>query len=479
MRNVNVIKSLKIFLASLFVSACAVGPDYVQPTVEVPVVYKEAADGWKIAQPQDECDRGAWWEIFNDHQLNKLEEQVNSANQTIAGAQAQYRQAQALVDEARAGYAPTLTGAAAVARQKQSSLATSSTAAVLIPRAPYTNYSASLSAAWEPDLWGSVSRLVEANEAGAQASAAQLAGVRLAAQASLAQFYFQLRALDAMQKLLDDNVVASEKLLALTQNRYKSGVVSQLDVAQAQSQYQTAQVQAIDNGVSRAQYEHAIAVLIGQPPAIFSLGRAPLTEMPPEIPLQVPSSLLERRPDVAQAERLMAQANAEIGIAVSAFFPALTLAATGGFSSNTFGNWLTVPAQVWSVGPQLAATLFDGGLRSAKTEAAYATYDQSVAAYRQTVLTAFQDVEDNLASLRILASEVAMQNEAVASAKLALKLVINAYKAGIVPYANVLTAQITAYAAEENAVSITGRRMVAAVGLVKALGGGWANGEIR
>jgi len=472
-------KIFLLFLTALFISACEVGPDYVQPAIDVPKAYKESDPNWKVAEPQDTGESGAWWEIFKDPVLNQLEAQLNLANQNIAVAEAQYRQAQALVGQAWAGYAPTLTASAAVTRQQQSQLATSSAAASLSSRQPFTAYSTNFTAVWEPDLWGNVSRLVESNEAGAQASAAQLAAVRLAAQGSLAQYYFQLRTLDALQKLLDENVMASEKLLKLTQNRYQAGVASQLDVAQAQSQYQTAQVQATDNGVNRALYEHAVAVLIGQPPATFALVRAPLMQAPPDIPLQVPSVLLERRPDVAEAERLMAQANAEIGVAVSAYFPLLTLTASGGFSSRSAQNWFTVPAQVWSIGPQLAATLFDGGLQRAKVDAAYAVYDQNVALYRQTVLAAFQDVEDNLATLRILGSEVATQNAAVESAKLALKLVVEGYKAGTVDYSSVLTAQITAYTAEETAINIMGRRMVAAVGLIKALGGGWNKAELK
>lgn len=473
------IKRFPFFLLVLLMSACQVGPDYRQPPVDIPTIYKESCTGWKMAEPQDACESGPWWEIFKDPVLSQLETQLNLANQNIAAAEAQYRQAQALVNQARAGYAPTLTASAAVIRQQQSKLATNSTAVSLSSRQPFTTYSTNFAAAWEPDLWGNVSRSVEANEAGAQASAAQLASVRLAAQGSLAQYYFQLRTLDALQKLLDENVMASEKLLKLTQNRYKAGVASQLDVAQAQSQYQTAQVQATDNGINRALYEHAIAVLSGQPPATFAITRAPLTQAPPDIPLQVPSVLLERRPDVAEAERLMAQANAQIGIAVSAYFPLLTLTASGGFSSKTTQSWFTAPAQVWSVGPQLAAVLFDGGLQNAKVDAAYAVYDQSIASYRQAVLAAFQDVEDNLATLRILGSEVATQNTAVESAKLALKLVVEEYKAGIVDYSSVLTAQITAYTAEETAINIMGRRMIAAVGLIKALGGGWNKAELN
>jgi NodT family efflux transporter outer membrane factor (OMF) lipoprotein len=461
---------ISIFLFSLFLNACTVGPDYVRPKVAVPTHYKEAKNkDWKIAQPQDACNRGEWWKIFNDPQLNTLEAQVNISNQNIAAAAAQYQQALALVDEARASYFPTITGSASLTRQKLGvSNSTSSSSSNIS-----TANSLLLDASWEPDLWGSVRRSVEANAAGAQASAAQLALVRLTAQASLAQFYFELRALDKDQKILNDTGSDYKKSLKLTQNRYAVGVAGRADVVQAQSQLESAQALAINNGINRAQFEHAIAVLIGQPPANFAMAFKPLTATPPKIPLQVPSALLERRPDIAQAERQMAQANAQIGVAIAAYFPTLTLSASANTQNSGYAHWFSLPTLAWAIGPQLAETLFDGGLRSATTAAARANYVASVATYRQTVLTAFQDVEDNLAALRILTAQALVQNQAADSARHALQLMINQYKAGTAAYSDVLTAQTNAYTAEKAAADVTGLRMTAAVGLIKALGGSW------
>jgi NodT family efflux transporter outer membrane factor (OMF) lipoprotein len=456
-----------------FLSACAVGPNYSRPSVVTPSKYKEAVvhKGWKLAQPQDQFSRGEWWKIFNDPRLNALEDQLNSANQNIKVAEAQYEQAKALVDAARASYFPTLTGSAAITRQKQ--VSTSSLSASSVSRGANTNHSLLLNAAWAPDIWGSVRRSVESSKAGADASAAALAGARLLAQASLAQFYFELRTLDKDQQLHDNTVVAYQKSLKLTENRYTAGVAGLSDVVQARTQLESARSLALNNKILRAQYEHAIAVLIGQPPAMLTLTSMPSTAVPPIIPLQVPSTLLERRPDVGQAERTMAQNNALIGVAVSAYFPVLTLSGAAGITSSGLGPWFSLPLLSWSVGPQLAATLFDGGLRSANIRAARATYEASVASYRQTVLAAFQNVEDNLVALRILKEQAEVQNRAAADARLALKLTLNQYKAGTVAYSNVITAQITAYAAEKSAIDIAGLRMTAAVGLIQALGGGW------
>jgi NodT family efflux transporter outer membrane factor (OMF) lipoprotein len=314
---------------------------------------------------------------------------------------------------------------------------------------------------------------VEANAAGAQASAAQLALVRLSSQATLAQTYFQLRALDKDQKILDDTVVDYRKALKLTKNRYASGVAGRTDVVQAQSQLDNARALAINNRIGRAQFEHAIAVLLGEPPANLSIPAEPLTAKPPAIPLEVPSALLERRPDVAQSERLAAEANAQIGVAIAAYFPTLTLSGTASEQNRNYAHWFSIPALNWSLGPQLAETIFDGGLRKATTAAARANYEATVATYRQTVLTAFQDVEDNLVSLRVLKQQSVAENSAAASARLALKLIFNQYKSGTAAYSDVITAQTAAYTAEKSAADINGLRMTAAVGLVKALGGGW------
>ncbi|MFM0734861.1 efflux transporter outer membrane subunit [Paraburkholderia sediminicola] len=465
-------------LATLL-AGCAVGPDYKTPGAEIPASYKEAAPGWKVAQPADRQDRGDWWTIYEDPQLNALEDKLNASNQTIAQFAAAYRQARALVGEARAAYFPTV-GASAGATRSGNGSSSSGNSTTASSRSGVSNsFNVQLDASWEPDLWGSVTRSVNAQKAGQQGAAADLANARLSAQATLAQTYFSLRALDSAQKLLDDTFAAYQRSLQLTQNQYAAGVAARSDVIQAQTQLQSAQAAAIDNGVQRAQDEHAIAVLVGEPASIFSIPPMPLTATPPTVPAQMPSALLERRPDIASAERKAAAANEQIGVAIAAFFPSLTLSATGGFENSVFSQLLTAPSRFWTLGPQLAATIFDAGLRQAKTEAARAAYDQDVATYRQTILTAFQDVEDNLASQRILEQEIVVQRQAVDSAKQALAIVTNEYKAGTVGYINVLTAQTTAFTAEQKLQSIAGQRMVSSVGLVKALGGGWDTAQMN
>lgn len=455
-------------------AACAVGPNYKRPAVEIPASFKEAAPGWKVAEPGDQHDRGDWWSIYKDPQLDALEDQLNAANQTVAQFAANYRQARALVGEARAAYFPTI-GAAAGATRSGNGVASgrSATSATSRSSGIGNSFNVQLDASWEPDLWGSITRTVNAQKAGQQGAAADLANARLSAQAALAQTYFALRTLDSSQKLLDDTVDAYQRSLQLTQNQYAAGVAARSDVIQAQTQLQSAQATAIENGIQRAQDEHAIALLVGVPASVFSLPPMPLTATPPAVPAQMPSALLERRPDIASAERKAAAANEQIGVAIAAFFPSLTLSASGGFESSVFSQLLSAPSRFWTLGPQLAATLFDAGLRQAQTEAARATYDANVAAYRQTVLAAFQDVEDNLASLRILEQEIVVQRQAVDSARQALAIVTNEYKAGTVGFVNVLTAQTTAFIAEQKLESIAGQRMVSSVGLVKALGGGW------
>ncbi|KHK51992.1 RND transporter [Burkholderia sp. A9] len=456
---------------AVLLAGCAVGPDYHRPDTSIPAAFKEAPAGWKVAQPADRADRGPWWSVYNDPQLDALIGKLNASNQTIAQSAAAYRQARALVTEARAAYFPTvgLTASGSRARSARTSGASSFGSSSSISN----SYSVGLDASWEPDLWGKVSRTVSAQRAGEAAAAADLANARLSQQALLAQTYFQLRTSDALQKLLDDTVKSYGESLKLTQNQYAQGVAARADVIQAQTQLQSAQAAAIENGVARAQYEHAIATLIGEPASTFSLPPNPLAAEPPITPVDVPSALLERRPDIAAAERRAASANEQIGVAIAAFFPTLTLSATGGFQSSVWSQLFTLPARFWTVGPQLAATLFDAGLRAAQTDAARATYDQDVAAYRLAVLTAFQDVEDNLASQRILAQEVDVQRQAVDSAEHALAIVTNQYKAGTVAYLNVLTAQTTAFTAQQKLATIAGQRMVSSVGLVKALGGGW------
>jgi NodT family efflux transporter outer membrane factor (OMF) lipoprotein len=470
-------KSALVLVLALAIAGCAVGPNYKRPETAIPASYKEAPEGWKIAQPADRADRGNWWLIYNDAQLNDLETRLNASNQTIVQFAATYRQARALVSEARAAYFPTLGLSATESRARSSSRSNSSqfsSGGGNISK----SYDLSFNASWEPDLWGTVSRTVAAQRAGEQSSAADLANARLSAQATLAQTYFQLRSLDAQQRLLDDTVVAYKRTLQLTQNEYAQGTVARSDVIQAQTQLLSAQASAVENGVARAQFEHAIAVLVGEPASTFSIASSPLDATPPAVPLELPSSILERRPDVASAERKAAAANEQIGVAIAAFFPTLTLSATGGFESSVLSQLLRAPSRFWTLGPDIAATIFDGGLRAAQTEAARASYDLAVATYRQSVLTAFQDVEDNLASLRILANEIGIQQQAVASAQQALEIVNNQYKSGTVGFVSVLAAQTTAFTAEQKLANIAGQRMVSSVGLIKALGGGWDTAQI-
>jgi NodT family efflux transporter outer membrane factor (OMF) lipoprotein len=452
-------------------TACTVGPNYVRPTADTPAAYKEM-EGWKTAQPRDQELRGNWWEAFNDPILNELEEQVSLSNQNLVQAAAQFRQARALVQSARSGYLPTVSAGASVTRSQSPSGFVGQNQNVNA-RGPSTSYALSLDAVWELDVWGRVRRTVESNEAGAQASAADLEALRLSVQAELAQNYFQLRALDAEKQLFNDTIAAYQRSLTLTQNQYTAGIVAKVDVIQAQTQLKTTQAQALDIGVQRAQLEHAIALLLGKPAANFSLAAAPLTATPPPFPVGIPSSLLERRPDIAAAERRMAAANAQIGVTEAAYYPSLTLSAAAGFQSSSYSNWLTAPSRFWSLGPALAPTLFDGGLRRAQTDQAIAAYDANVAGYRQTVLTGFKEVEDNLVALRILEEEAAIQDEAVQNARQSVVLTTNQYKAGIVSYLGVALVQATALNNERTAVDVLNRRLAASVLLVKALGGGW------
>lgn len=461
-------KTIALAAALATLGACMAGPDYVRPGVDAPAQYKETGE-WKVAQPRDGAGRGRWWEIFGDPQLDALMEKIDISNQNLRIAEAQYRQARALVQSARAALFPTLDGNVSITRSRSPTGAVGGTTAGRV----ITSRAASLDASWEADLWGRLGRAVEANEAGAQASAADLAVARLSAQAELAQDYFQLRVLDVQRQLLDDTVAAFRKSLDLTKNRYAAGVAGKVDVVQAETQLKSTQAQAIDLGVQRAQLEHAIALLIGKPPSGLSIERVPLTVVMPVIPPGLPSDLLERRPDIAAAERRVAAANAQIGVAQAAFFPSLTLSASTGFRSAEAPLWLTTPSRFWSIGPAIAQTIFDAGRRRALTDQAIAAYDASVAGYRQTVLAGFQEVEDNLAALHVLEQEAQMQDDAVRAARESMLLTMNQYKAGTISYLNVVTVQTTQLTNERTAVGILGRRLTAAVLLVKALGGGW------
>jgi NodT family efflux transporter outer membrane factor (OMF) lipoprotein len=441
-------------------AACTVGPEYKRPEIIAPPAYKESKD-WKIAEPKDGVPRGKWWMIFGDPVLNALTDKVEVSNQSLRVAEAQYRRAQALTRQARAGLFPTVTGDSSVSRSGSGK------------REPDTNYNVSARASWEPDLWGRVRKSVESNEASAAASAADLESVRLSLQSELVLSYLQMRVLDSQHQLLDDTAAAFAKSLQLTLNRYKVGLAGRVDVAQAEAQLKSTQAQALDTGVQRAQFEHAIAVLQGVAPAALSIKPLPLKVTMPSIPTGLPSALLERRPDIAAAERRVAAANAQIGVAQAALYPSLTLSASGGLQNNSFASWLALPGRFWAFGPALAQSLFDGGARKSVTDQAIASHEATVATYRQTVLNAFQDVEDNLAALRILEQEAKVQHEAVVAARQSVDLTTNQYKAGIVSYLSVVTVQTTLLNNERTAVSLLGRRLTAAAQLVQALGGGW------
>jgi len=463
------VRRLGVLLA-LPLAACAVGPDYQRPSVEVPAGYKE----WKVAQPQDETSRGPWWEIFGDPALNALVAQVKISNQTVAAADAQFRRAQAIVAASHAGYFPTVGANASITRSRSPVGVIGGTTA----GRTITNRAASLDASWELDLWGRIRRTAESSEASAQASAADLAGALLSSQAALASSYFLLRTIDEQKRILDETVAAFQKSVDLTKNRYAAGVAAKVDVVQAETQLKSTMADAIDLGVQRAQLEHAIAVLVGKAPSAFSIPVAPLAFKLPPVPAEVPSALLERRPDIASGERLVASANAQIGVAKAAYFPSLTLSGSYGSRAGDAATWFTAPSTFWAYGPALAMSVFDAGLRRAQTDQAIAAYDATVAQYRQTVLSGFQEVEDNLAALRILEEEAKVQQEAVLAARESVLLTTNQYKAGIVSFINVVAVQTAWLNNERAAMVVIGRRLVASVTLLKALGGDWSATEI-
>jgi NodT family efflux transporter outer membrane factor (OMF) lipoprotein len=455
-----------LLLAAL--AGCAAGPDYVRPKMEVPAGYKEL-QGWRAAQPADTAPKGEWWAMFGDPELDALVARVEISNQSLRAAEARLRQARALADQARAGLFPALSANGSATRSKSPSL----------PNAPsfasgaVNNFNASLNASWELDLWGRVRRSVEAGEAEVQASGADLEAARLSAQATLAQSYLALRVADATRRTLEDTVAAYTRTLALTRNRYAAGVAARVDVVQAEVQLKSAQAQLIDIGVERARLEHAVALQLGLAPAQLSVAPAPLVARMPGIPTGLPSELLERRPDIAAAERRAAAANARIGVAQAAYFPTVTLSGSAGSRATSLADLFTAPTRFWSLGAALAQPLFDAGLRRAEKAEAIAAYDGEVAAYRATVLAGFQEVEDNLAALRILEEEAALQDEVVQAARQAVALTTNQYEAGVVSYLNVISAQATLLANERTAANILGRRLAASVALIKALGGGW------
>jgi NodT family efflux transporter outer membrane factor (OMF) lipoprotein len=466
--------------AAMILSGCTVGPNYHRPTPPSAPAFKESAvpvpppnppnGGWKQVTPNDSAVRPNWWEMYQDPQLNKLEDQVAVSNQTLKASYEQYMQARAAIQVSRSQYFPTLSVAPAASRDRVSANRPLHVAGT---ETTYNDLALQGQATWEPDLWGSIRRSVESQRATAQATAADLANVDLSLRSELAMDYFELRGLDTQQRLLDNTVQQYQQYLDLTQTRFKGGVATESDVALAQTQLDQTRAQAIDVGVARAQYEHAIATLIGTPASSFGLAPAPLDLQLPQVPLGVPSQLLERRPDVAAAERRTDAANAQIGIAIAAYYPTVTIGGGGGFESQSFGNLIQGPSSLWSLGGSAVELLFDAGRRHALTEEARHGYELNVANYRQTVLQAFQDVEDNLSGLRILNSESLAQQRAVDSAQRSLLISTNRYKGGVTTYLEVITAQATQLANERTAADITTRQFAASVLLVKALGGGW------
>jgi len=445
--------------------ACMVGPDYVRPPLNAPVpaAYKEAGD-WKPARPNDELPRGPWWTLLHEPRLDTLEQQLELQNQNLRVAEANYRAALAGIGIARAGLWPTLSASAAITRSHGTPQPSAGDT---------TTFSLPAELSWEADLWGRIRRGVEASRDNAAASAGDLESARLSAQSALAQSYLALQTLDAQRALLDRALADFEKSLELTRNRYASGIAARSDVLQAETQLASTRAQAIDLGVQRAQLEHAIAVLIGQPASSFSLPAMPLVAEPPAIPAELPSELLERRPDVAAAERRMAAANAQIGVVQAAWYPRFSLSASLGFLASSLGKLASLPSLFWSVGPTLSETAFDGGLRSAQMQQARAGYDAAVASYRQTALGAFQEVEDNLAALRVLEQEAAVRDQAVEAAQQVVTITNNEYRAGTAGYLDVLVAQTTALDSERAAISVRGQRLSASVLLIQALGGDW------
>jgi NodT family efflux transporter outer membrane factor (OMF) lipoprotein len=468
-----------IILPPVFLLAgCTVGPKYIKPTVPMTAMYKEEApssfkesDQWQPARPGDQMSRGNWWEIFGDPELNKLEERIAGSNQTLKVAEARFREARAAIRFNQASQFPTISTAPSASYVKSSDFSPNFPSK--IQEASKGDFVLPFDLSYELDLWGRVRRSVAAAREEAQATASDYATAKLSLEAELALDYFELRSADAQKQLLDDTVKAYTDNVQLTLGRFKGGVAPKADVAQAQTQLDTTRVQDTDVTVQRAQYEHAIAILIGEPPAEFSFSAASLNDQPPSTPIGLPSELLQRRPDIAAAERRVAEANQQIGIARAAYFPTVNLDGTAGFSGSQGSNWFSWPSGFWAVGPALAETVFDAGRRRAASESARANYDATVATYRQTSLTAFQEVEDNVAALRILENEAQQQQQAVASSEESLQLFTNRYRGGVDTYLQVITAQTIDLANERNAIDILRRRLDGSVLLIKALGGGW------
>lgn len=459
---------------SLAITGCMVGPKYQRPAAPAPPAFKEDA-GWTSAQPADTLVRGKWWQVYNDQELNTLEEKINVSNQNLKAAFEAYQSAHAQVNIQRADLFPTLGVSPSVSRVQESEhrpLAVPGTNSL------YNDFQVAGSASWEPDLWGRIRHTVEASRENAQASAADLETMSLSLHAELANDYFELRGLDRQKELLDSTVIAFQKAVDLTRSRFKGGVASASDLALAQTQLDTTRAQDIDVGVARAQFEHAIATLTGEPASTFSLPPAPLTATPPAIPVGVPSQLLERRPDIAAAERRMAAANEQIGIARSAYYPTITLSGGGGVESTNIGTLVQGPSALWAIGVSASETIFDAGRRRAQNQQAQDLYEQTVAVYRQQVLQSFQDVEDNLSSLRILEQESTAEASAVADAQRSLALSTVRYKGGLATYLEVITTQSTALENEITFANVQTRRMSSSVQLIKAIGGTWDTSQL-
>jgi len=478
----------------LVLSGCVVGPKYHAPSPQAPApAYKESPtqfsanpnenEGWTVAQPSDALLRGKWWEVFNDPELNALEEELDINNQNIKEFFENFMAARAIVREARSQYFPTIAAVPSVTHSRSSANVGSApvntgSGTATVPNLQSSLYSLPLEASWEPDLWGKVRNTVRAAQGAAQVSAADLENERLTEQASLAEFFFQIRGQDMLQKIFNDTVEADQKTYDLTKWLYDTGIDDQISVVQAETTLRSAQAGATNVGIARAQYEHAIAVLVGKAASNFSIPVKPMTTAPPPIPIGVPSQLLERRPDIAAAERTMAEANAQIGIQYAAYYPNLTLTGEGGFESSSFSHWLSWPSRFFSVGASLSETVFDAGLRRATVQQYVATYNADLASYRQTVLAGFQQVEDALAEVRILSKEIQQEQQAIAAAQLSLKLELGRYETGIDPYIDVLVAQTTLLADEQTLNNLQVEQMTAAVALVEALGGGWDRSQL-
>lgn len=460
---------------ALALSGCAVGPKYQRPAVAPPPAYKGAGD-WKAAEPSEAKLGGNWWEIFQDPQLNALEQQIDVSNQNLKAAEAQFRQARAALRYSRADYFPTVTAGLSATRTHVSQNRPPRSS--VFNGVTYSDFVLPVDLSYQADVWGRVRRNVESYREEAQASAADLATVNLSMHADLALYYFQARSLDAQEELLKSTASQYEQALALTVSRFKGGIASEVEVQQARTQLESTNALAVDVGVLRSQFEHAIATLIGQSASTYTLPPLALKTPPPVIPVGLPSELLERRPDIAASERRVAAANARIGVAKAAYYPVLNLGAAGGFESNAITTLFSGPSVLWSAGPSAVMTIFDVGRRRAASDQAIAAHDQEVATYRQTVLTAFQQVEDNLAAVNILEEEAKVQDQAVIAAQRSLDLSVTRYKGGVTSYLEVITAQSAALTDEVTAVNILGRRMAATVQLVQALGGGWDSSSL-